>query len=107
MDSMRGVLRRCRSAAISAVSTFGTYITLVVTLVLVRIAPEKKYRADRGSSYTEEDIPPPVPSTHDDRIIRLAIFLYKRSWIRKHLHRSYESRCRFIPSCSDYAILAV
>lgn len=107
MGTIRRVLRRCRSAAILAVGTIGTYVTLVITVVLMRFAPEKKYRVPRGPGYTEEDVPPPDQSTHDDRIIRLAIFLYKRSWIRKQLHRSSESRCRFIPSCSDYCILAV
>jgi putative component of membrane protein insertase Oxa1/YidC/SpoIIIJ protein YidD len=104
---MRKILQRWRSIAILAVGTLGTYFTLVITMLLMRFAPERNYRAAHGFGYTEENVPPPVSSDHDDRIIRLAIFLYKQSWIRKQLHRSEESRCRFIPSCSDYCILAV
>lgn len=104
---MRRVLRRCRAAATLVVGTIGTCVTFVITVALMRFAPGKKYRENRRSKFNEDDVPPPVFSPHSDHIIRLAIFLYEHSLIRKYLHRNSESRCRFIPSCSEYCLLAV
>ena len=101
------VPRKLVDAIVLGVATIGTSMTLVVTLFLMQFAPQRTYREDRSQRFTEEDLPPPVFRPHGDRIIRTAIFLYKRSWIRRRLHRSMPSRCQFIPSCSEYAVLAV
>ncbi|MDR3529837.1 MAG: membrane protein insertion efficiency factor YidD [Rhodopila sp.] len=103
----RWLWRKPVDAIVLAVATMGTSITLVITIMLMKFAPRRTYREDRSRWFTEQNIPPPELRPHGDRIIRAAIFLYKRSWIRKRLHRSTVSRCRFIPSCSEYAILAV
>ena len=92
---------------IFVVATIGTCVTWAITVGLMLFAPERRYRVDRSAEFTEETVPPPDWRPHGDRIIRYAIFLYKRSWIRQRLHRHKKSRCCFIPSCSEYAIRAV
>lgn len=105
--SMSAAWRKPADAIVLAVATVGTSVSLVVTLGLMKFAPRRNYREDRSKRFTEEDVPPPELRPHGDRIIRVAVFLYRRSWIRRRLHRNMPSRCRFIPSCSEYAILAV
>jgi putative component of membrane protein insertase Oxa1/YidC/SpoIIIJ protein YidD len=107
MGSLQRALKRSQERLTLVVGTIGTCITWAITVALVRFAPERSYRIDRSTEYTEETVPPPDWRPHGDRIIRFAIFLYKRSWIRQRMLRRQESRCRFIPSCSDFAILAV
>jgi putative component of membrane protein insertase Oxa1/YidC/SpoIIIJ protein YidD len=106
MRSLSLLLDRGRERLTFVVATIGTCITYVITLALMRFAPERSYRIDRTVEFTEETVPAPDLHPRGDRIIRLAIFLYKRSWIRQRMHRHKKSRCRFIPSCSDYAIRA-
>jgi putative component of membrane protein insertase Oxa1/YidC/SpoIIIJ protein YidD len=107
MGSLAGALKRGEDKLTFVVGTIGTCITWAITVGLMYLAPERSYRVDRSSKFTEETVPPPHWRPHGDRIIRFAIFLYKRSWIRQRLHRHTKSRCRFIPSCSEYAIRAV
>jgi len=107
VTSLRDVLKAGEEKLTFVVATIGTCITYVITGALVRFAPDRKYRIDRSSEFTEDTVPPPELRPHGDRIIRFAIFLYKRSWIRQRIYRDRKSRCRFIPSCSDYAIRAV
>jgi uncharacterized protein len=107
-DSLfRRVFVRSKEKATLLVATIGTCITWAVTVGLMCFAPERTYKTDRSAVFTEDTIPAPDWKPHGDRVIRFAIFLYKRSWIRQRLHRRRKSRCRFIPSCSEYAIRAV
>jgi putative component of membrane protein insertase Oxa1/YidC/SpoIIIJ protein YidD len=107
VTSRQGVFKTSEEKLIFFLGTIGTCITYVITGALVRFAPERTYRLDRSSECTEDTVPPPHSQPHGDRIIRFAVFLYKRSWVRQRMHRRQKSRCRFIPSCSDYAIRAV
>jgi putative component of membrane protein insertase Oxa1/YidC/SpoIIIJ protein YidD len=86
--------------------TIGTCITYCITRALIRFAPERTYREKRDPALSEDDVLPPSPQCHDDRIVRFAVFLYKKSWIRKRLYRYRKTRCFFVPSCSEYAVLA-
>ena len=56
--------------------------------------------------FHEKDVPPPKMEHHNDSIVRLVVFLYRHSWVRKRLHRHSKNVCFFVPSCSEYAILA-
>jgi putative component of membrane protein insertase Oxa1/YidC/SpoIIIJ protein YidD len=78
-----------------------------VSSVLIKIAPDEESPRRRSGVLNESHAPPPEFKPHGDRVIRFAAFLYKRSWIRKHLHRGEKGRCRFIPTCSDYCVRAV
>lgn len=98
---------RWRRMATRALSTAVTCVLYVITVVLVRFAPERSYRPRRPPNVDETQAPPPVLAPRGDRIIRCAIGCYRYSWIRSHLHRQGNSKCRFIPSCSEYAELAV
>lgn len=107
MNFARQAMQGLQDGAMVALGAVGIGFAYVVSLMLVRIAPEGANRTDHISRTTEGDVQPPVIRPHDDRIIRFVVFLYKRSRIRKHLLQNYKSRCRFIPSCSDYSIRAV
>jgi putative component of membrane protein insertase Oxa1/YidC/SpoIIIJ protein YidD len=107
MKSPAAMLRRGEEKLTFVVATIGTCVTWAITVGLMYLAPERSYRVEQSPQFTEETVPPPDWRPHGDRIIRFAIFLYKRSWIRQRLHRRRKSRCRFIPSCSEYAIRAV
>jgi len=106
MNSFRNGLDQSKETLITGVATIGTCFTYLVTRALMAFAPEVKYREDR-SSINENDLPSHINNPHGDKIITLSIFLYKRSLIHRYLHRNYDTRCVYIPSCSDYAMLAV
>ncbi|WP_157658155.1 membrane protein insertion efficiency factor YidD [Burkholderia ubonensis] len=79
----------------------------VITVALVRFAPERTYRPRRPPGVDAAQAPPPELSARGDRIIHCAIGCYRHSWIRSYVHRKSDSKCRFIPSCSEYAEMAV
>lgn len=96
--------RRLLLAALCTVVTCALY---VITAALVHFTPERSYRPRRPPHMDVAEAPPPAMLPRGDRIIRCAICCYRHSWIRSHLHRSSASKCRFIPSCSEYAEMAV
>jgi putative component of membrane protein insertase Oxa1/YidC/SpoIIIJ protein YidD len=82
-------------------------LTYVVSFILIKAASNEESPRKRSEAQTEEEASPPDFKPYDDRMIRFAAFLYKRSWIRKYLHRDGKGNCIFIPSCSDYCVRAV
>ena len=85
----------------------GERLAYAVSIILIKAAHDEEFPRKRSVALTEEEASPPDFEPHDDRMIRFAVFLYKRSWIRKHLHRDGKGRCIFIPTCSDYCVCAV
>jgi putative component of membrane protein insertase Oxa1/YidC/SpoIIIJ protein YidD len=96
-----------RRLLLAALGTAVTCVLYVITVALVRFAPERSYRPRRPPGMDAAQAPPPELAPRGDRIIRCAIGCYRHSWIRSYVHRQSASKCRFIPSCSEYAEMAV
>jgi putative component of membrane protein insertase Oxa1/YidC/SpoIIIJ protein YidD len=98
--------RLAADAVLLVLGTVGTCITYLITRALMRYAPQRKYREERGAIFSEEDVLPPTLQSYNDWIVRFAVFLYRKSWIHTWKHRNDKHLCHFVPSCSEYAILA-
>lgn len=96
--------RRLLLTALGTAVTCGLY---VITVALVRFTPERSFRPRRPAGIDVARALPPEMAPRGDRIIRCAIGCYRHSWIRGYVHRDSTSKCRFIPSCSEYAEMAV
>lgn len=89
------------------VNVIGEWLAYIASVILIKFASDEESPRKCSGALTEEEASPPDFEHHDARMIRFVVFLYKRSWIRKHLHRGGKGGCIFIPTCSDYCVRAV
>src|SRR5438067_1269291 len=68
-----------RRLLLAALGTAATCVLYVVTVALVRFAPERSYRPRRPPGMDAAQAPPPEMPSRGDRIIRCAIGCYRHS----------------------------
>jgi putative component of membrane protein insertase Oxa1/YidC/SpoIIIJ protein YidD len=99
-----GALPRWALRAIATPIVLGVYLFV---RLLMRVAPDagymRKLKAERvlrtGGSAA-------VDRGRANLLVRLTVALYRHSWMHNYMHRN-GSRCCFVPSCSEYSLLAV
>ena len=98
-----------RSVASKTAAAFRTIPTLLaygVVHVLMRVAPDgENYRRKIKKRRLGASDSTALGNGRGYKLIGYFVSLYRRSLLRNYLHRSGDP-CRFIPSCSEYAVRA-
>lgn len=105
-NSAAEVLRNASVAGLTVPVTMGT---LFLVRLLTRYVPDGPPRPSPPVDVTEEEFEPPAVNSHPfGRVLDVTVVAYKHSLYHKWLHaNSKPSVCRFIPSCTEYAVRAV
>jgi putative component of membrane protein insertase Oxa1/YidC/SpoIIIJ protein YidD len=95
---------------LSAVSRGVTTPIVCVVYLFVRllmwIAPDAEHlRRIKAERAVKVGVPPVVVG-RPNPVVAVVVALYRHSWVRTYMHRNGE-RCCFVPSCSEYSLLAV
>jgi putative component of membrane protein insertase Oxa1/YidC/SpoIIIJ protein YidD len=101
---------RCKHKLISVVMRLSSPLTFIVylfVLVLMKCAPDAtNFRNSRAQRLSQPGFRPQVERHNEVWIVTFIVCLYRRSEFRTFLNR-HGPRCCFIPSCSEYSVLAV
>lgn len=104
---MRGK-RWIQEIALGVVATPPTVAAFVFVLGLMRFAPEPRGAIRQLDQDDVECMCPPQLDTNSgggSALVSLFVFLYRRSLFSRYLNRN-GPRCCFLPSCTEYAVLA-
>jgi hypothetical protein len=92
----------------TTVSTPITFGTLFLTRSLIRYAPAVPTRPAPPLERTEDDLEPPPQEHHlAAHLLEVVAAAYRQSLYHDWLHQKKPSVCRFIPTCTEYAVRAV
>ena len=85
--------------------TVPTLLAYAVVHVLMRIAPDRQNYRNKIETRFEEPGSRDFRRRYGYKLVGYFVSLYRRSLLRNYLHRTGDP-CRFIPSCSEYAVRA-
>ncbi len=90
----------------AAIQVVPTLLAYAVVKILMRVAPdgEEYHRKIKRRRLGESESMSPR-KRRGYKLVAYFLSLYRRSLLRNYLHRTGDP-CRFIPSCSEYAVRA-
>jgi putative component of membrane protein insertase Oxa1/YidC/SpoIIIJ protein YidD len=93
-------------AVFALLATLPSLAAYVFVLILMRIVRRAPGHDPPRIEVTAIEIEPRLSRCCGSGVVEFFVFLYHQSLLRKYFDRN-GGRCRFIPSCTEYAIRAV
>lgn len=90
--------------AIEAIASIPSAVAYAVVLIVMTVFRDENHVP--ANDWFSESASPLTTAKKRNRFIRFLAISYKHSLLRRYLNRE-GPRCSFLPSCSEYAVLAI